>query len=57
MTRPKTLKIFFPTGDPQGIRVAEITTCIVHVLEVPPSLLEDFFRMPVQPSEAGGVHG
>jgi hypothetical protein len=32
---PKTLQIYLPGGDPQGIRVAEITTRIVQVIEVP----------------------
>ena len=51
MTRPQTLQIFLPSGDPQGIRVAEITTRIVRVIEVPRSLLAEFLRMP----EAGQV--
>ena len=46
MTRPQTLQIFLPAGDPQGIRVAEITTRIVRVIEVPRSLLADFLRLP-----------
>ena len=46
MTRPQTIQIFLPAGDPQGIRVAEITTRIVRVIEVPRSLLADFLKMP-----------
>jgi len=42
---PKTIQIFLPGGDPQGIRVAEITTRIVQVIEVPRSLLPNFLRM------------
>lgn len=42
----KTIQIFLPTGDPQGIRIAEVTTRIVQVIEVPRSLLPEFFRMP-----------
>lgn len=42
----KTLQIFLPSGDPQGIRVAEITTRIVRVIEIPRALLADFLRMP-----------
>jgi hypothetical protein len=34
---PKTIQIFLPGGDPQGIRVAELTTRIVQVIEVPRS--------------------
>ena len=45
-TRPKTIQIFLPGGDPSGIRVAEITTRIVQVIEVPRPLLQDFLRMP-----------
>ena len=43
---PKTIQIFLPGGDPQGIRVAEITTRILQVIEVPRKLLPDFFQMP-----------
>ena len=43
---PKTIQIFLPGGDPRGIRVAEITTRIVQVIEVPRSLLQAFFKMP-----------
>ena len=42
---PKTIQIFLPGGDPRGIRVAEITTRIVQVIEVPRSLLPDFLKM------------
>lgn len=45
-TVPKTIQIFLPGGDPRGIRVAEITTRIVQVIEVPRSLLQDFLKMP-----------
>ncbi|HEY9278078.1 MAG TPA: GIY-YIG nuclease family protein [Methylotenera sp.] len=43
---PKTIQIFLPSGDPRGIRVAEITTRIVQVIEVPRSLLQDFIKLP-----------
>lgn len=43
---PQTIQIFLPSGDPQGLRVAEITTRIVRVIEVPRSLLGDFLKMP-----------
>lgn len=43
---PKTIQIFLPSGDPRGIRVAEITTRIVQVIEIPRSLLQDFLKMP-----------
>lgn len=46
MLRPQTIQIFLPTGDPRGIRIAEITTRIVRVIEVPRSQLADFLKMP-----------
>lgn len=46
MPHPQTIQIFLPAGDPQGIRIAEITTRIVRVIEVPRSLLGDFLKMP-----------
>jgi len=46
MAHPQTIQIFLPAGDPQGIRVAEIPTRIVRVIEVPRSLLGEFLRMP-----------
>lgn len=42
---PKTIQIFLPAGDPRGIRIAEITTRIVQVIEVPRSLLGEFLAM------------
>lgn len=45
-TLAKTIQIFLPHGDPRGIRVAEITTRIVRVIEVPRSLIGDFLSMP-----------
>lgn len=44
--RPKTIQIFLPGGDPRGVRVAEITTRIVQLIEVPRTLLDDFLKMP-----------
>lgn len=44
--RPQTIQIFLPFGDPRGIRVAEITTRIVQVIEVPRTALADFIAMP-----------
>ncbi|MBI2382760.1 MAG: GIY-YIG nuclease family protein [Gammaproteobacteria bacterium] len=43
---PQTIQIFLPSGDPQGIRVAGITTRIVRLIDVPRSLLPDFLKMP-----------
>ncbi len=44
-TTPKTIQIFLPSGEPHGIRIAEITTRIVQVVEVPRSLLSRFLSM------------
>ena len=44
--RPQTIQIFLPSGDPRGMRVAEITTRIVRVIEVPRSQLADFLQLP-----------
>ena len=46
MPRPQTIQIFLPAGDPRGVRVAEITTRIVRVIEVPRSQLAEFVRTP-----------
>jgi predicted GIY-YIG superfamily endonuclease len=46
MPRPQTIQIFLPAGDPRGMRVAEITTRIVRVVEVPRSQLGEFLKMP-----------
>ena len=46
MPRPQTIQIFLPSGDPRGMRVAEITTRIVRVIEVPRSRLADFLKLP-----------
>jgi len=32
---PQTSQIFLPSGDTSGIRVAELTTSIVRVIELP----------------------
>ena len=42
----KTIQIFLPSGDPRGIRVAEITTRLVQVIEVPLSRIDEFLDMP-----------
>lgn len=35
MLTPKTTRIFFTGGGPRGIRVAEITTRIVQMIDIP----------------------
>ena len=52
ITSPKTIQIFLPSGDAHGIRIAEITTRIVQVIEVPRSLLTNFLEME-QSSQVG----
>lgn len=44
--RPRTIQIFLPTGDSRGIRTAALTTSFVQIIEVPRSLLAQFFLMP-----------
>jgi Domain of unknown function (DUF4357) len=46
MPFPQTIQIYLPAGDPRGMRVAEITTRIVRVVEVPRSQLGEFLKMP-----------
>jgi len=43
---PKTIQIFLPDGNPRGMRVAEITTRIVQVIEVPRHQINDFIKSP-----------
>lgn len=45
-SRPRTIQIYLPSGDPRGVRVAELTTSIVRVIEVPRALLDEFLAMP-----------
>jgi|GEM_PF-82812 len=45
-SRPRTIQIFLPSGDPSGIRQAEITMSIIRVIEVPRRLLSSFLAMP-----------
>lgn len=44
--RPQTIQIFLPTGDPNGIRQAEITTRTVRVYDVPRAELRRFATIP-----------
>jgi len=46
MNTPKTIQIFLPSGDPAGVRIAEITTSVVRVIEFPRQELEAFLKMP-----------
>jgi hypothetical protein len=51
MVRSQTIQIYLPSGDPAGLRVANLTTRTVRVFEVPRSLLSEFLKRP----EAGQV--
>ena len=42
--RAQTIQIFLPTGEPKGIRQAEITTRTVRVYEVPRADLKTFAK-------------
>jgi GIY-YIG catalytic domain. len=44
--RPRTIQIFLPTGDPAGIRIAEQTTSIIRLIEVPRNDMAEFVKMP-----------
>ncbi len=44
--RPRTIQIFLPSGDPSGIRIAEQTTSIIRLIEVPRSEMVEFVKMP-----------
>jgi hypothetical protein len=42
----KTIQIFLPDGEPRGVRIAEITTRIVHAVQVPRARLERIMQRP-----------
>lgn len=44
--RPRTIQIYLPSGDPRGIRVAELTTSVTRVIEVPRALLNEYLLRP-----------
>jgi hypothetical protein len=46
MMRAQTIQIYLPSGDPAGMRVANLTTRTVRVFEVPRSLLAQFLQRP-----------
>lgn len=51
--RHMNIQIYLPTGDPQGIRIAEITTRTVWILDVPRMEIKSFFEMPESDQVAG----
>lgn len=46
MGRAQTIQIYLPSGDPAGLRVANLTTRTVRVFEVPRPLLSEFLKRP-----------
>jgi hypothetical protein len=46
MVRAQTIRIYLPSGDPAGIRIASLTTRTVRVFDIPRSLLSDFLKRP-----------
>jgi Domain of unknown function (DUF4357) len=44
VTRPQTIQIYLPSGNPAGMRVASLTTRTVRVFDVPRSLLSEFLK-------------
>ena len=42
----KTIQIYLPTGNPRGIRCAEMTTRTVRLIEIPRVHIKEFFAMP-----------
>lgn len=44
--RPQTIQVFLPSGEPRGIRIAEITTRTVQVVHVPRGRLADAANRP-----------
>lgn len=42
----KTIQIYLPKGNPRGLRLAEMTTRTVRLIEIPRIHINDFFAMP-----------
>lgn len=42
----KTIQIYLPRGNPRGLRIAEMTTRTVRLIEIPRIHINDFFAMP-----------
>ena len=39
----KTIQIYLPKGNPRGLRLAEMTTRTVRLIEIPRIHIDDFF--------------
>lgn len=46
MPSAKTIQIYLPKGNPRGLRLAEMTTRTVRLIEIPRIHIDDFFAMP-----------
>lgn len=46
MSTGKTIQIYCPTGEPRGLRIAEMTTRIVQAVVVPRAKLDDALQRP-----------
>ena len=44
MSRPQTIQIFLPGGDPQGMRIASVPTRTVQLFDVPRKLIPEFLK-------------
>lgn len=42
----KTIQIYLPKGNPRGLRLAEMTTRMVRLIEIPRIHIDEFFAMP-----------
>ena len=41
----KTIQIYLPKGNPRGLRLAEMTTRTVRLIEIPRIHIDDFFAI------------
>ena len=46
MARPLTIQLYLPDGNPKGLRISELTTSVVRVIEVPRTYLGAFQKLP-----------
>ena len=46
MKHPQTIQIFLPSGDPQSLRIAAVTTRVVSMIEIPRAQLDLFLKRP-----------
>lgn len=46
MARPLTIQLYLPDGNPKGLRISELTTSVVRIIEVPRIHLGAFQKLP-----------